>query len=206
MRVKQPSGANWVATLPRLNDTVIDYNDEFQRARLRSLQSVDEIVDEVVRILEEKGILDETYVFFTTDNGFHLSQHRMLAGKLCGYETDVHIPLIVRGPGIAAGEVIDIPTSHTNLAPTILSIAGHERDDFDALPIPLSVDQATSKPFENVGIEHWGEIKAEGTYNYPSETSLNNTYKSLRLIGEGYNLYYSVWCTNDKEYYDLTVI
>lgn len=33
----------------------------------------------------------------------------------------------------------------------------------------------------------------------------NNTYKSVRLIGDGFNLYYSVWCNNEHELYDLTV-
>lgn len=33
----------------------------------------------------------------------------------------------------------------------------------------------------------------------------NHTYKSVRLIGEGYNLYYSVWCNNEHELYDLSV-
>lgn len=62
--------------LPLLNDTVIEYNDEFQRARLRSLQSVDEMVATLVQMLEQKGLLDNTYIFYTTDNGYHISQHR----------------------------------------------------------------------------------------------------------------------------------
>lgn len=62
--------------LPLLNDTVIEYNDEFQRARLRALQSVDEMVENLVKILEEKDLLKDTYIFYTTDNGFHISQHR----------------------------------------------------------------------------------------------------------------------------------
>lgn len=33
----------------------------------------------------------------------------------------------------------------------------------------------------------------------------NNTYKSVRLLGDGYNLYYSVWCNNEHELYDLSV-
>lgn len=32
----------------------------------------------------------------------------------------------------------------------------------------------------------------------------NNTYKALRVIGQTYNLSYSVWCTNEHELYDLT--
>lgn len=33
----------------------------------------------------------------------------------------------------------------------------------------------------------------------------NNTYKAVRLLGDGYNIYYSVWCNNEHELYDLTV-
>lgn len=89
------SGVSWIRNLPRLNDTVIAYNDEYQRSRLRSLQAVDESVEKMVKFLEEKGQLKDTYIFYTTDNGYHLSQHRMHPGKECGFDTDVHIPLIV---------------------------------------------------------------------------------------------------------------
>lgn len=33
----------------------------------------------------------------------------------------------------------------------------------------------------------------------------NNTYKAVRIIGKGYDLYYSVWCNNDHELYDVKV-
>jgi N-acetylglucosamine-6-sulfatase len=41
----EPSGVSWISRLPKLNDTVIEYNDEYQRCRLRALQSVDEMVE-----------------------------------------------------------------------------------------------------------------------------------------------------------------
>jgi hypothetical protein len=63
-----PSGVGWVRKLPQLNDTVIAYNDEFQRSRLRALQAVDEMVEEIVKRLDAKGILDNTYIFYSTDN------------------------------------------------------------------------------------------------------------------------------------------
>lgn len=44
---EEPSGVSWVSRLPRLNDTVIEYNDEYQRCRLRALQSVDEMVEKI---------------------------------------------------------------------------------------------------------------------------------------------------------------
>lgn len=82
---EKQGGVAWIKDLPRLNDTVIAYNDEYQRARLRALQSVDEMIERLVTTLEAKGILDETYIFFTTDNGYHVSQHRMHPGKECGF-------------------------------------------------------------------------------------------------------------------------
>lgn len=203
----KPSGANWIAELPQLNDTVVEYNDEFGRARLRALQSVDEMVEGVVQRLTDSGILDNTYIFYTSDNGFHISQHRMHPGKTCGYETDINIPLIVRGPGVGAGKVLDAVTSHTDLAPTLLKIAGGDlREDFDGLPIPFNEED--KRKTEHVNVEYWGRGIPEGKYGSEGggmTIYVNNTYKALRLIGDTYNLYYSVWCTNETELYDMTV-
>jgi N-acetylglucosamine-6-sulfatase len=203
--MKQPSGASWIAQLPRLNDTMIEYNDEFQRARLRALQSVDEMIERLVNLLDSKGVLEDTYIFFTTDNGFHASQHRMHPGKECGYDTDIHIPLVIRGPGIPAGATKDIVTSHTDMAPTLLSLANATRPDFDGSAIPLLSNTITRG--EHVNVEFWGIGLPEGKFgiaeplgglSYP-----NNTYKALRLVSGNYSLYYSVWCTGEHEFYDV---
>ncbi|KAG9887988.1 Arylsulphatase, partial [Aureobasidium melanogenum] len=203
---EEASGASWIAQLPRLNDTNIEYNDEFQRARLRALQSVDEMIERLVNLLDSKGVLEDTYVFFTTDNGFHASQHRMQPGKECGYDTDIHIPLVVRGPGIAAGATKDIVTSHTDMAPTLLSLAGASRNDFDGLAIPL-LNDTTSTRGEHVNVEFWGIGLPEGKFGiaepYGGLSYPNNTYKALRLVSANYSLYYSVWCTGEHEFYDL---
>lgn len=165
------------------------------------------MVEGVVQRLTDNNILDNTYIFYTSDNGYHISQHRMHPGKTCGYETDINIPLIVRGPGVGAGKVLDAVTSHTDLAPTIMKIAGQElRDDFDGLPIPFTEEQKGKT--EHVNVEYWGRGIPEGKYGFdsgPGTLYVNNTYKALRLIGESYNLYYSVWCTNETELYDMTV-
>lgn len=88
-------GVSWIKHLPPLNDSLLEYHDEYQRARLRSLQAVDEMVEKMIKMLEAKGQLENTYIFYTTDNGYHISQHRLHPGKECGFDTDVHIPLIV---------------------------------------------------------------------------------------------------------------
>lgn len=213
----EPSGVAWVKDLPQLNDTVVEYLDEFQRSRLRALQSVDEMIEILVQKLEHHGLLDNTYIIYSTDNGYHVGQHRMHPGKECPYETDINVPLIIRGPGIPAGHVAGVVSSHTDLTPTILKIAGSDRPDLDGMPIPLHKDDL-AKPAsgEHVNVEFWGRAIPEGIYGKIGNDSIpeigglptaarNNTYKALRVIGEDYSFLYTVWCTGDSEFYDLHV-
>jgi arylsulfatase A-like enzyme len=161
-----PSGVSWVKGMPKPNDTVTEYYDEFQRARLRSLQAVDEMVEQLVQKLEAEGLLENTYVFYTTDNGYHIGQHRMHPGKECPFETDIHIPLAVRGPGIPAGHTAGVVSSHTDLTPTILKLAGLDRPDLDGAPIPLSKqDLAKPNSGEHVNVEYWVSAIGEGRYS-----------------------------------------
>lgn len=208
-------GVGWIAGLPRLNDSVLAYNDEFQRSRLRALQAVDESVADMVQLLADAGELDNAYIFFTTDNGYHISQHRLHPGKECGYETDIHIPLVVRGPGVAKGHVSKAVTAHTDVAPTIMDLAGRPLENTDGVALPLSPaaeaagTTAGAVKMEHVTIEFWGlaipeGLNAETGYSDGRlHAAINNTYKGLRIIGDTYNLYYSVWCTGDTELYDL---
>ncbi|KAI9743875.1 MAG: hypothetical protein M1818_002609 [Claussenomyces sp. TS43310] len=206
-------GVSWIKRLDRLNETVIDYNDQFYRARLQALQAVDEIVEGIVERLAKAGILDNTYVIYSTDNGFHIGQHRLNPGKECGFEEDINIPLIIRGPGVPAGQVAEVVTAHTDLAPTFLKIAGAKhRSDIDGSAIPLDTDglvKAEAARQEHVNVEFWGWALPEGDYGFSYDDGKivnlqsNNTYKGLRLVSKEHNLYYSVWCTNEHELYDL---
>lgn len=205
---EKPSGAHWIRQLPRLDEESIAYHDHFYRQRLRALQSVDEMVDSVVTRLGEHKLLDNTFIIYTTDNGYHLSHHRLRPGKECGFEEDINIPLIIRGPGVAEGLVTDVVTTHVDLAPTILQLAGAPlRADFDGVSIPLSknaVSKAKKNRHEHVTVEFWGIAVSEG--GTPDDYYIrNNTYKAVRIVSEEYNLYYSVWCTNEHELYDLKV-
>lgn len=80
-------GVGWIKSLEPLNNTVLEYNDHYQRQRLRALQAVDEMLDSIVKQLDEAGVLEDTYIFYSTDNGYHISQHRMGPGKECGFGT-----------------------------------------------------------------------------------------------------------------------
>lgn len=206
-----PSGADWVRKLKQQSDENVEFNDHFYRQRLRTLQSVDELVEAVVLRLKEHGLLENTYIFYTTDNGYHIGQHRLQPGKECGFEEDINVPLIVRGPGVPEGQVAEIVTTHVDLAPTILRLAGAPaRADFDGEAIPLSqetLEEAEETRHEHVTVEFWGFAVSEGKLFDEEEERLvvNNTYKAVRVIGRGYNFYYAVRCSNEHELYDLTV-
>ncbi|OAP61898.1 hypothetical protein AYL99_04101 [Fonsecaea erecta] len=204
------SGASWILTLARQNQSNLDYNDEWYRNRLRALQAVDEMIDGVVRRLKQASMLENTYILFSTDNGYSIGQHRRQPGKQCAFEEDINIPLIVRGPGVPKGHRTEIVTSHIDLAPTFLNLAGVggnelAKYELDGSTIPLHslalVHSEQPWPQEHVNVEMWGIIMSEGRYGYILYP--NHTYKALRVIGDGYDLLYTIWCSNEHELYDM---
>jgi N-acetylglucosamine-6-sulfatase len=107
------------------------------RNRLRSLLSVDELVRDVVRQLRRAGELDNTYVIFTSDNGFMLGEHRQ-TGKNRLYDPSIRVPLLIRGPRLPAGIERPQLTANIDLAPTIYQATGArplvEPDGISMLP------------------------------------------------------------------------
>jgi N-acetylglucosamine-6-sulfatase len=94
---------SWIRKLPRLRPDQVATIDRRHERRAESLQAVDDLVQGVVRSLRKAGKLRNTYIFFTSDNGFHEGEHRIQQEKWRPYEEDVNIPLLVRGPNVAAG-------------------------------------------------------------------------------------------------------
>lgn len=204
----KPSGSSWLLNIDRLNQSDLNDGDEYYRNRLRALQSVDEVVNNTISYLQQNNILDNTYIIYSADNGFHIGQHRLYPGKRCPYEEDINVPLIIRGPGIAAGKTISVATTHTDLAPTILKMAQAALPaSLDGAAVPLIDPTPDSQSFEHAQIEFWG-VGATGhqqEHEYPGVAGIKNgTYKTLRIIGNNYNYAYTVWCTNQKELYDMT--
>lgn len=205
-----PQGVSWVRNLPQLNDTQVAYLDEFYRARLRSLQPVDELVEDIVKKLDAAGQLDNTYIFYTSDNGYALGTHRRQPGKTLGYEEDIHVPFIVRGPGVQKG-LKDSLSSYgmVDLSRTILDIAGAETDYLnDGVKINLhqegQEDPAHQLARHSIS-EYWVLGVDEGIYG--GNFYLNSTYRTVRVHdevhGRATTYSYSVWCTGERELYDL---
>ena len=94
------------------------------------LLAVDDMVATIVGALRETGRLDNTYVIYTSDNGFHMGQHRLFIGKTTAYEEDIRVPMVLRGPGVPAGRKITQMVLNNDLAPTFAAIAGVEPPSF----------------------------------------------------------------------------
>jgi N-acetylglucosamine-6-sulfatase len=129
----------WVRSLPVLNSTQIKGIDKLYRKRMQSLLAVDEMIENLIATLGQTGELDNTYVFFTSDNGFHQGQHRLESGKNTGFEEDLIVPLSVRGPGVPAGGVVTHLTANVDYASTFAGIAG--------AAVPSFVDGRSLLPF-----------------------------------------------------------
>jgi N-acetylglucosamine-6-sulfatase len=127
----------WVRNETRLSSTDGDSLTNFYRDRLRALQSVDEMVERLVHTLTDTGELSNTYIVFTSDNGIQLGEHRLRA-KGTAYEEVVHVPLLVRGPGVPQGATRSQMVLNNDLAPTFA--------DLSSTKVPSFVDGRSLKP------------------------------------------------------------
>lgn len=119
----------WVQDWPSIDEDRASELDRWHQQRLRTLMAADDLVGTLVDTLAATGALDNTYVIFTSDQGYLLGEHR-IEGKGVPYEPAIRVPLIMRGPGVAAGATDDRLVTNADLAPTIAALAGVEPPAF----------------------------------------------------------------------------
>ncbi len=129
---------DWVRDNPPLGREEVADIEDLYRNRLRSMLAVDEMVGDLMDALEQSGELSNTYIFFTSDNGYHMGQHRLGAGKWTAYEEDARVPLVVRGPGVPRGRTLPHLVLNNDLAPTFARLA--------EVPAPAFVDGRSLEP------------------------------------------------------------
>jgi arylsulfatase A-like enzyme len=96
--------------------------EELYRRQLASLQSVDDMVGDLVQTLRTSGQLDNTYVVFSSDNGFFYGEHRR-ENKSLVYEEATKVPFVIRGPGVPAQKLNHLVINN-DFAPTVADLAG----------------------------------------------------------------------------------
>jgi arylsulfatase A-like enzyme len=87
------------------------------------IAEVDAQLGRLVDGLEAAGAYDETLVVFTADHGEAMGDHWTL-GKFGYFDAATHVPLVLRGPGVAAGRTVTDFTEAVDIVPTLLELAG----------------------------------------------------------------------------------
>ena len=129
----------------RISEEEASNIDDYYRQRLESMLAVDEMVASLLEELEAAGELENTYIFFTSDNGWFQGEHRIQSTKNRPYEEAARVPLFVRGPGVATGTKMEKLTLNTDFAPTFAALAGTTFPDADGRSLEplLRGDEAT---------------------------------------------------------------
>lgn len=180
----------WVRGKKELREDEVALFDRRHVRRMRSALTLEDLGREVVSALSRTDQLDDTYVIFTSDNGYHMGLHRIRNAKWTPYSEAHEVPFVVRGPDVPEGKSFDQLVANTDIAPTVLDLAG--------LSAPGWMDGRSFAPFlDGAAPENWrSSVLIEGTggiyYDRPG-------YSGVRREDEVYVEYGN----GEKEYYDL---
>jgi N-acetylglucosamine-6-sulfatase len=184
--------------LPLMNGAAVKLATQSYRRRAETVLSADDMVAAIVGKLQEKGLLENTYIVFTSDNGFFNGEHRIPVGKHLFYEEALRVPLVIRGPGVPADETRTQMVNNLDLTATVVQLAGAtagRKPDgrslvplFSAADMPwrtaMLVEGANVLPL-NEDIEY-GYYSGIRTFGYKYGEQVNN--KEIYVGNEFYDL------------------
>jgi len=153
---------NWLREFPPFSDADVADIDALFRDRLACLQAVDNMIDQLVQELTAEGRLPNTYIVLGSDNGFILGPHRFTHGKEAPYEESIRVPLLVRGPGVPAGQRRDGLVQNVDYAPTFVEWARASSPELDGRSLAELATGSTSDWRHDVLLEHWKSRKGAG--------------------------------------------
>jgi N-acetylglucosamine-6-sulfatase len=184
----------WVRSRNRHSQAQIDETQQLYRQQLRSMLSVEDLLRQTIATLQETGELENTYILFTSDNGYHLGNHRLWQGKRAPYEEDIGVPLMVRGPGVPAGIVRNQLVLNNDFAPTIADLAGASTPSF--------VDGRSFAPLlSGSPPSSWRQAFLEEGWFIEDGSLLVPTHKGVHTQDHMFVEY----DTGERELYDLTL-
>ncbi len=199
-----PSAApSWLASRKPLTPKEQTKTDDAYRKRVQAVQAVDQMIGSLRTTLEQAGVAKNTLVVFSSDNGYHMGQHRLTPGKMTAFDTDIRVPLVAAGPGVPAGRTVAQPAENIDLAPTFEELAGAavpSMVDGQSL-VPLLHGQEPTDWRTAALVEHHGPDFDGRDPDKPGKNSGNpTTYEALRTSTATYVEY----ANGEREYYDRT--
>jgi arylsulfatase A-like enzyme len=202
----------WLAAQKLTASEIASIDTNFNK-RVEAVQAVDELIGTLLLTLAARGLDDHTYVIFSSDNGFHMGEHKLFQGKQTAFETDINVPLIVVGPGVPAGAVEERIVENIDLCPTFAELGGTAppdgADGHSLVPLLSGMQPAD---WRNVAlIEHHGPDFRRMALADPDNDELRlapaaagvhpapTSYEAIRMLDSVYVSYAS----GETEYYDL---
>ncbi|MGC1166950.1 MAG: sulfatase [Solirubrobacterales bacterium] len=186
---------------------------------LESLRAIDDGVQQVIATLGAMGRLRNTYILFTSDNGFFYGEHRLTGGKFLAYEPATHVPLLIRGPGIKQGSATGELAGNVDLAPTILELAKAKADKSidgrSLVPYLLDPSLRTRRPILFESFVETSDVEAHGGQPLAGRAGTSRARRSDEAgasivappkdyLGIRLGPYkYIEWPNGEKELYDI---
>ncbi|MGI8564141.1 MAG: sulfatase family protein [Candidatus Dormibacter sp.] len=163
---------------PKENDTVrADYEK-----RVEADLAVDDLIGNLEKTLRETNQLQNTYFVFSSDNGYHMGEHRLHEGKQTAFDTDINVPLVISGPGVPRGLTQHQLVMNIDLAPTFARLGGVPAPDVDGVSLlPLLRSNGSPAWRQAALVEHHGP---NASPNDPDYTRFRNedppSYNAIR--------------------------
>jgi N-acetylglucosamine-6-sulfatase len=174
----------WLAHRKQIGPKVVANLDSIYRKRAQSVESVDKLLADTEATLAAEHLTKNTYIVFSSDNGYHLGQHRLNRGKQTAFDTDIRVPLIVAGPGVPKGRVVSQVAQNDDLYPTFVQLAGATpRAPIDGHSlVPLLHPPATTPAWRTVAlVEHHGGNDNPADPDHENGGSNPTSYEAIRV-------------------------
>jgi arylsulfatase A-like enzyme len=191
----------WLAGLPPLTAAETQSINTDFRKRAQAVQAVDQMLGRLEQELTAKGVAKNTYVVFSSDNGYHMGDHRLRPGKMTAFDTDIKVPLVATGPAVPSGRSAGQLSQNIDLAPTFEQLAGARVPDaVDGHSLaPLLAGQGPGDWRNANLVEHHGPDRDQTDPDLPARNSGNPpSYEAIRTP----NSVYVEYADGEREYYD----
>ncbi len=190
----------WLANRPPLTRGQIRYINYVFRRRVQAVQSVDTMIARIEAALRAHRMLHNTYIVFSSDNGLHTGEYRLMPGKLTAFNTDIHVPLVVAGPGVPAGVSTGAMAENVDLAKTFAAIAGTRMPSDGHSLMPLLRGAQPPDWRDAILVEHHGPVMSPDDPDIQNDRSGNPpSYEAMRTP----DFLYVQYRNGQREFYDL---